>query len=87
MTSFPHQPLHKWIGWTGTLTALADYGLFAMGYLSDVWFFSLGALASSLLVIALLKDKTYYAAFLQAAFIFLNLIGAMRLIWSHWPIL
>lgn len=70
---------YTWIGWTGTVLALGTYGLFAAGFISETWFFSLGAVASVLLAYALFKDRAVYGGVLQAAFILLNLLGIVRI--------
>ncbi len=79
-TSFMKQSLHRWIGWTGTIIALVDYGLFSAGFIPEVWFFAAGAVASVLLTWALVKDHVGYGATLQAIFIIFNLIGMTRLL-------
>jgi hypothetical protein len=73
------KPLHTWLGWAGTTIALIEYGLYATGVITSVWFFGIGILASGLLVWALLKDKAYYGVFLQSIFIIFNIIGMVRL--------
>jgi hypothetical protein len=73
---------HKTIGWIGTVIAVCDYGLFALGLLSELVFFSLGNVASVLLVWALFHDRTWYAASLQTTFLVLNTIGIVRILLS-----
>ncbi|GEM_PF-7059138 len=37
---------HRVLGWSGTTIALVDYGVFAAGWIAELWFFSLGTIAS-----------------------------------------
>lgn len=75
-------PFHKMLGWAGTVIALLDYGAFAAGIILEFWFFLLGIGASLLLAYALFRDRTFYAGVLQTAFIFLNVIGMVRVMWG-----
>ena len=75
-----NHPLHKWLGWTGSLLAIADYSLFAAGFIGESTLFSAGAVASLLLAYALFKDKAHYGGFQQSIFILLNLIGIVRIV-------
>ncbi len=67
-------------GWTGTTLAIVVYGLFALGLVNEIMLFAVGDVASILLVWALIHDRTYYAAALQAAFLLFNIIGIVRIL-------
>lgn len=75
-------PTHKIVGWAGTVIGLSDYGLFAMGALSEIWFFGLGNIASVLLFYALWKDRVVYASAMQAFFLVMNIVGMVRVMWN-----
>jgi len=62
--------------------AVTDYGLFALGMLDEIQFFSLGNVSSVFLIWALFHDRTYDAATLQAVFFILNTVGIVRIVLS-----
>jgi hypothetical protein len=73
-----HYLLHKKLGWAGTVIGLGGYGLFAMGIITEVWFFGIGNIAAILLFYALIKDRVLYASAMQVFFFLMNIIGMVR---------
>ena len=81
MFPFPKKhPQHKYLGWIGTLIALGDAGIFALGLIPELAFFAMNIVASFFLGWAFFRDKAHYGSFLQLAFIVINAVGVLRIL-------